>query len=100
MTAVTPVGGIRNIETTVIISIIITFIFKIIIGVCIPGWVSVCAGEGMDVSLRAYTPSGEGCVVRTPALLMYAVNQRGKRKRGKAAYQVRSLQANNPTKYI
>jgi len=50
------------------------------------GWVSVTASRGMQVSLRAYTPGGLGCTVRSPALFPYAVNKRGKRIRGTAAY--------------
>jgi len=53
------------------------------------GWVSVTAGDGMQVSLRAYTPGGLGCTVRSPALLKYAVNKRGKHIQGTAAYRTR-----------
>ena len=54
------------------------------------GWVSITAGEGMNVSLRAYTPGGHGCTVRSPALLKYAVNKRGKRIRDSAAFRTRN----------
>ena len=53
------------------------------------GWVSITAGQGMQVSLRAYTPGGLGCSVRSPALLKYAVNRRGRRIRGSAAFRTR-----------
>ena len=51
------------------------------------GWVSVTADAGLHVSLLAYTPGGLGCSVRSPALLSHAVNLRGRRIRGTAAYR-------------
>ena len=45
------------------------------------GWVSCTIGQGMDATLRAYTPSGKGIFVRTPALFPSGVNERGKRSR-------------------
>ena len=51
------------------------------------GWVSVTADAGLKVSLLAYTPGGLGCSVRSPALLSHAVNLRGRRIRGTAAYR-------------
>jgi GTPase SAR1 family protein len=53
------------------------------------GWVSVTGSVGQEVTLRAYTPAGLGCHLRTPALLQYAVNLRGKRVRGTSAYHIR-----------
>jgi len=50
----------------------------------------VTAGSGSPVSLRAYTPGGLGCVVRSPSLLKWAVHRlRGKRIRGTPAYDTR-----------
>lgn len=54
------------------------------------GWVSVTAGNGRSVSVTAYTPGGKGCLLRNPSLLKYAVNLRGKRIRGTAAYRTRT----------
>ena len=45
----------------------------------IPGWVSVAAGHGMNIIVRGYTPGGQGCHVRYPALLPHAVALKGKR---------------------
>jgi len=53
--------------------------------------VSVTAGDEAQVPLRAYTPGGLGCTTRSPALLKYAVNKRGKRIRGTAAYRTLGL---------
>lgn len=54
----------------------------------ITGWVGITAGKGMKVELKAYTPGGAGCALRSPPLLPLAVLLRGKRKRGTAAYAV------------
>lgn len=62
---------------------------QLIISSSFTGWVSITAGEGQDISLRAYTPGGHGCVLRTPALLPLAINSRGKRKKHSSAYDVR-----------
>lgn len=43
------------------------------------GWISVTAGTGSIVSLKAYTPNGVGLFVRDPPLLPTSVRQRGKR---------------------
>lgn len=55
------------------------------------GWVGVTAGQGMPVTLQAYTPGGQGCVMRSPSLLKYAINLRGRRKTGRAGYHVQGL---------
>lgn len=54
------------------------------------GWVSVTAGLGRSVRLKAYTPGGLGCNMRTPSLLKYAVNLRGKRIQRTPAYRTRA----------
>jgi len=41
------------------------------------GWVSVTAGSGSLVSLKAHTPNGIGLDIREPALLPTSVNKRG-----------------------
>ena len=38
-----------------------------------------------EVTLRAYTPGGAGCLPRTPSLLPYAVAMRGRRKGNRGA---------------
>jgi len=43
------------------------------------GWVSVTAGSGSLVSLKAHTPNGIGLDIREPALLPTSVNKRGRR---------------------
>ncbi len=43
----------------------------------------------MDFTLRAFTPGGYGLGVRTPAVLPYAVNLKGKRIRGTSMYRMR-----------
>lgn len=54
-----------------------------------PGWVSITACAENSVTLKAFTPGGLGCVQRSPALLKYAVNLRGKRIRGTYEYHTR-----------
>ena len=47
------------------------------------GWIAITAGVGDKIALTAHTPLGLGIFVRSPAILPYAVNDRGKRsKRG------------------
>ncbi|XP_074641986.1 nitric oxide-associated protein 1-like [Tubulanus polymorphus] len=43
------------------------------------GWVSVTPGPSQSIRIRAYTPGSLGLSVRTPSMLPYAVNFRGKR---------------------
>lgn len=57
------------------------------------GWVAVTAPSGTTVELFAYTPGGAGIITRAPALLPFAVNQRGARIPGTSSYKVRSLKA-------
>lgn len=54
-----------------------------------PGWVSITTCAENLVTLKAFTPGGLGCVLRSPALLKYAVNLRGKRIRGTYKYHTR-----------
>lgn len=61
----------------------------VILTVIAVGWVSVTIGQGRSVTLKAFTPDGRGCSLRMPPLLQYAVNLRGKRIQGTAAYRTR-----------
>ena len=45
------------------------------------GWVSVTAGVGSLVSLKAHTPNGIGLDIREPALLPTSVTKRGEGQR-------------------
>ncbi|MFH4973703.1 hypothetical protein AB6A40_000412 [Gnathostoma spinigerum] len=55
------------------------------------GWVSV-ASRNSVVNLRAYTPDGRGIISRFPPLLPSAVNTRGSRIPGTAAYKVKPIE--------
>lgn len=59
------------------------------------GWVAITARKSMELQVRAYTPGARGCHLRTPALLPYAVNHRGRRIRGTAAYTVKKMKRRN-----
>ena len=50
------------------------------------GWTAVTAGTGMEIGIRAYTPGGNGCLLRQPSLLPYAIRMRGKRIKGTPFY--------------
>ncbi|XP_072026715.1 nitric oxide-associated protein 1-like [Amphiura filiformis] len=52
------------------------------------GWASVTAGGGMEVKLRAYTPGGNGCLLRQPSLLPYAILMKGQRIKGTPYYGI------------
>lgn len=41
------------------------------------GWVAVTAGTGSVVTVKAYTPKGNGLFLRDPPLLPTSVRQRG-----------------------
>ncbi|XP_054766507.2 nitric oxide-associated protein 1-like [Lytechinus pictus] len=44
------------------------------------GWAAVTCNQGMAVHLRAFTPGGLGCILRTPALLPYGFSLKGTRR--------------------
>ncbi|ELU09749.1 hypothetical protein CAPTEDRAFT_19738 [Capitella teleta] len=54
------------------------------------GWVAITAGEEMPITLRGYTPAGQGLALRSPSLLKYAINLRGKRKSRRPAETARA----------
>ncbi|XP_064630027.1 nitric oxide-associated protein 1-like [Lineus longissimus] len=53
------------------------------------GWVSVTTGFQRVAHLRCFTPGEKGLCIRKPALLPFAVNQRGKRAKGLPMYEIR-----------
>ncbi|XP_076439577.1 nitric oxide-associated protein 1-like [Babylonia areolata] len=55
------------------------------------GWVSVAAGPGMPVTLRAFTPGARGLHLRTPALLPHYTSFRGRRKGKTPFYRPKQL---------
>ena len=50
------------------------------------GWVSVTGGRDKEITLKAFTPGGRGCKLRSPSLLEHAVNLKGKRIKGTKMY--------------
>ncbi|XP_072177755.1 nitric oxide-associated protein 1-like [Diadema setosum] len=50
------------------------------------GWVAVTANKDMDVLLRAFTPGGRGCLMRSPSLIPYAFSLRGARRSKKSPF--------------
>ena len=57
------------------------------------GWVAVSANMGEFVTVRAYTPAGKGCCMRTPSLLPYAVLLKGKRISGTQGFECKRILA-------
>ncbi|XP_032806719.1 nitric oxide-associated protein 1 [Petromyzon marinus] len=53
------------------------------------GWVAVTPMPGASVSLRAYTPAGTSCALRSPPLLPAIVGVRGPRLRRSSRYKLR-----------
>ncbi|XP_078717474.1 nitric oxide-associated protein 1 isoform X2 [Lampetra fluviatilis] len=53
------------------------------------GWVAVTLMPGASVSLRAYTPAGTSCALRSPPLLPAIVGVRGARLRRSSRYKLR-----------
>lgn len=53
------------------------------------GWVAVTPMPGASVSLRAYTPAGTSCALRSPPLLPAIVGVRGARLRRSSRYKLR-----------
>jgi len=51
------------------------------------GWAAVATEKGKSVSFSVRTPGGVGALYRSPALLPYALNFRGKRLRGTAYFR-------------